>query len=61
MSYSLKCCKLLTGQPGLMAKKAMIEREEKRKRVVAKYAVERTALKEAFKKATDLATAPVCV
>jgi small subunit ribosomal protein S14 len=37
-----------------MAKKSMIEREEKRKRTVAKYAVKRTALKEAFAAATDL-------
>ncbi len=32
----------------------MIEREEKRKKTVAKYAVKRTALKEAFAAATDL-------
>jgi small subunit ribosomal protein S14 len=37
-----------------MAKKSMIEREEKRKKTVAKYAVKRTALKEAFAAATDL-------
>jgi small subunit ribosomal protein S14 len=36
-----------------MAKKSMIERERKREKIVAKYAVKRTALKEAFDKAKD--------
>jgi small subunit ribosomal protein S14 len=36
-----------------MAKKSMVERERKREKVVAKFAVKRAALKEAFEKASD--------
>jgi len=36
-----------------MAKKSMVEREKKRKRLVEKYAAKREALKEEFSKATS--------
>jgi small subunit ribosomal protein S14 len=36
-----------------MAKKSMINRDQKRKKMVAKYAEKRQALKEQFAKATD--------
>lgn len=36
-----------------MAKKSMINRDEKRKKMVAKYAEKRQALKEQFAQATD--------
>jgi small subunit ribosomal protein S14 len=36
-----------------MAKKSMIERERKREKVVAKFAVKRAAIKEAFEKEKD--------
>ncbi|MGL5082149.1 MAG: 30S ribosomal protein S14 [Microcoleaceae cyanobacterium] len=36
-----------------MAKKSMILRDEKRKKIVAKYAVKRQALKEEFQQAED--------
>lgn len=36
-----------------MAKKAMLEREKKRERLVEKYADKREALKEAFRQAED--------
>jgi small subunit ribosomal protein S14 len=36
-----------------MAKKAMLEREKKRERLVEKYAAKREALKEAFRQAED--------
>jgi small subunit ribosomal protein S14 len=38
-----------------MAKKSMIEREKKRKKLVAKYATKRQELKEAFDEATSQA------
>jgi small subunit ribosomal protein S14 len=36
-----------------MAKKSMVARERKREKIVAQYAVKRTALKEAFDKEKD--------
>jgi len=36
-----------------MAKKSMVERERKRERLIAKYAVKRQELKEAFRTATS--------
>ncbi|MEM8602416.1 MAG: 30S ribosomal protein S14 [Cyanobacteria bacterium P01_H01_bin.121] len=39
-----------------MAKKSMIARDEKRKKLVAKYAAKRQALKEEFAQATNMST-----